>query len=442
MSGASKSTTTATPWKIQEKYLKGGFEKAAHLLDKGPADYYSGKTLAGFTNPELAAQRGIMNTARGAGAKKVASDARSQLARTYGLSNRLARQAQRYGSRAVSDAQKRANTIGAYGQAGMNYGSRATQHGLSQGQYAGMTPFQSQQLQDMLAGKVNTSATSGLKSVTGAMRRDIMDELQGPGGMLAQIRQQQVGYQPGGSSRGDIVTGMAAKGASQKLADQASRMYADAFAKAQERRLPAGQMALQAQQAAQQHGLASGQLGLGAGQLAQQGYGTGLQGISGATQAGQLGLGALDRVKGVQDAMYDRFGRMQGVGAQQRAMKQEEYNQKMAKYNYNANKHQQALQNYMSMISGQYGGSTTSNPSALSSMGQLAALFQGFQSDIRVKENIVPEATHWKGFNVYTFNYIGDNIPRRGVMAQEVERTRPDAVYEIGGVKHVAYGIL
>ena len=413
MSGASKSTTTATPWKIQEKYLKGGFEKAAHLLDKGPADYYGGKTLAGFTAPERAAQRGIMATARSAAAKGLVNDARRQLGRTYNMSNVMGR---------------RAGQIDKYGRDLTGYGGQATKYGLSQGQYAGMTPFQNQQLQDMLAGKVNTSATSGLKSVTGAMRRDIMDELQGPGGMLAQIRQQQVGYQPGGSSRGDIVTGMAAKGASQKLADQASRMYADAFAKAQERRLPAGQMALQAQQAAQQLGLAGGNLRLGAGNM--------------LSSAGQLGLSGVDRMPAVQNAMYDRFGRMQSVGAQQRAMKQEEYNQKMAKYNYNANKHQQALQNYMSMISGQYGGSTTSNPSALSSMGQLAALFQGFQSDIRVKENIVPEATHWKGFNVYTFNYIGDDTPRRGVMAQEVERTRPDAVYEIGGVKHVAYGIL
>ena len=63
-------------------------------------------------------------------------------------------------------------------------------------------------------------------------------------------------------------------------------------------------------------------------------------------------------------------------------------------------------------------------------------------SDIHIKENIVPEAAHWKGFNVYTFNYIGDPKPRRGVMAQEVERSRPDAVYDIGGVKHVAYGVL
>jgi hypothetical protein len=443
MSGASKSTTTAAPWDIQIDPLKAGFAQAGHLLDKSKkAKYYGGKTLAGFSAPELSAQHGIMQTAKGAGAKKLVTDAQSQLAKTYGLSNRLAGQATRIGTRAVSDAQTRANKLGAYGQGAMNYGQGAMQRGMTQGQYAGMTPFQEQQMSDMLAGKVNTSATSGLKSVTGAMRRDIMDELQGPSGMLAQIRQQQVGYQPGGGSRGDIVTGMAAKGASQKLADQASRMYADAFSKAQERRLPAGQMALDAQLAAQQLGMQGGQLGLGAGGLAQQGYGTGLQGVGAAGQAGQLGLGAVDRMPGVQNAMYDRFGRMQGVGAQQRAMTQEGYNQKMAKYNWEQNKDQQALQNYMANISGQYGGSTTSNPSALSSMGQLAALFQGFKSDIRAKENIVPEATHWKGFNVYTFNYIGDDIPRRGVMAQEVERTRPDAVYEIDGVKHVAYGIL
>jgi hypothetical protein len=130
------------------------------------------------------------------------------------------------------------------------------------------------------------------------------------------------------------------------------------------------------------------------------------------------------------------------VGAQQRAFNQEAINQKMAKYNYEQMAPQQKLQNYMSMISGNYGGQSTATPSPLSSMGQLASLFMGLKSDIRTKENIVPEATNWKGFNVYSFNYIGDDVPRRGVMAQEVERTRPDAVYEIGGVKHVAYGLL
>ncbi len=63
------------------------------------------------------------------------------------------------------------------------------------------------------------------------------------------------------------------------------------------------------------------------------------------------------------------------------------------------------------------------------------------KSDIRLKENIIPDGT-WKGHNVYHFNYIGDGLRRRGVMAQEVEQTRPDAVMEIDGIKHVNYGAL
>jgi len=435
MSGASRSTTTAAPWKIQEKYLKGGFEKAAHLLDQKMPDYYSGETQAGFTRPEQIAQQQITSYGTGQEARDQIHRQRLQLQDSYnraGAMDTLGAAAQKRGLGV-------AKGVGAYGKDLTGYGGQATAYDLSQKDYAGMTPFQNQQLSDMLAGKVNTGATSGLKSVTGAMRRDIMDELQGPSGMLAQIRQQQVGYQPGGSSRGDIVTGMAAKGASQKLADQASRMYADAFAKAQERRLPAGQMALQAQQTAQQLGLSGAQTRLGAGQLGQQAYGTGLK----ARQAaGQQGLSALDRAQGVLNAPIGLMKQVGDVGAQQRAWNQEQINQKMAKYNYEQMKPYQGLQNYMSMISGQYGGQSTSTPSPLSSMGQFASLLSGLKSDIRVKENIVPEATHWKGFNVYTFNYIGDDIPRRGVMAQEVERTRPDAVYEIDGVKHVAYGIL
>ena len=38
---------------------------------------------------------------------------------------------------------------------------------------------------------------------------------------------------------------------------------------------------------------------------------------------------------------------------------------------------------------------------------------------------------------VYSFKYIGDSTPQIGVMAQDVEKTRPDAVIEIGGIKRV-----
>ena len=75
-------------------------------------------------------------------------------------------------------------------------------------------------------------------------------------------------------------------------------------------------------------------------------------------------------------------------------------------------------------------------------LGNLAVSAGWLGSDIRIKENIVSEGTTYKGHNVYHFNYIGDDVRRRGVMAQEVEQTRPDAVREVDGIKHVNYGAL
>jgi len=62
-------------------------------------------------------------------------------------------------------------------------------------------------------------------------------------------------------------------------------------------------------------------------------------------------------------------------------------------------------------------------------------------SDVRVKENLVRDGTI-KGHAAYKFNYVGDDTPRRGVIAQEVEQTNPAAVAEFGGIKHVNYGAL
>jgi hypothetical protein len=104
----------------------------------------------------------------------------------------------------------------------------------------------------------------------------------------------------------------------------------------------------------------------------------------------------------------------------------------------------------MAMITGNYGGtssggsSTTSTvPSqdnTLSTIASLATIGSAIAgSDRRIKENIIPEGTKWKGLNIYTYNYIGDNVRRRGVMAQDVEGIYPDAVVTINGIKHVKY---
>lgn len=60
-------------------------------------------------------------------------------------------------------------------------------------------------------------------------------------------------------------------------------------------------------------------------------------------------------------------------------------------------------------------------------------------SDIRLKNNINIIGNR-NGHNIYHFNYKNDPTKRyEGVMAQEVAKTRPDAVVDIGGFLHVYY---
>lgn len=61
-------------------------------------------------------------------------------------------------------------------------------------------------------------------------------------------------------------------------------------------------------------------------------------------------------------------------------------------------------------------------------------------SDRRLKEDISPIGETFDGQNIYSYRYKGDEVPRIGLMAQEVEERYPDAVFEIGGFKAVDYG--
>ena len=62
-------------------------------------------------------------------------------------------------------------------------------------------------------------------------------------------------------------------------------------------------------------------------------------------------------------------------------------------------------------------------------------------SDERVKEDI-EKVGKVDGQNIYRFRYKSGGPMQLGVMAQEVEDDHPEAVREIGGVKHVDYGRL
>ena len=450
MGGSTKVSTSQTgPWKGQQNYLKYGFANAQKAFEKGAPNYYGHKataadvksgaakkagewvydsTVAGFDQAQLAAQDATLGYAMGPEVAAQNAAAQQQLLGTYNLSRTLATKGMQQGSLAENQVRPYANNM-------MGYGNKATQYDLSQGQYAGMTPFQSGQLSDMLGGKVNTAQ---LAPVTAAMSRDVLNNLTGT--ILPKIRESQISYQPGGSSRGDLVTSRAVSGATDKLADQASRMYADAYSAAQQQRLPAGQLALGAQQFAQQRTDAGGNLRLAGAQTA-------LQGNQVAQGAGQLGLSALSQYPSIMNAPLSMYAAMDKVGGSRRAMDQANINADINAYNYEQTKDQRHLGNYMSLIQGDYGSnSTVTQPgqSGMQTIGQIASIAAMF-SDARIKENIEPDGTHRSGireYKVYNYNYIGDDTPRRGVMAQEVELINPDAVGEIDGIKFVDYGAL
>ena len=120
--------------------------------------------------------------------------------------------------------------------------------------------------------------------------------------VLPGIRESMVQYQPGGGSRGDIVQGRAVADANQQWLDQAAA------------------------------------LNLGAYQTAQQ-------------QVPQ----AWNAYQGIMNAPLSMYGAVGDVGADRRAMTQEAINRQQAAHQYSSNAQQQALQNYMATVSGDYG---------------------------------------------------------------------------------------
>ena len=267
---------------------------------------------------------------------------------------------------------------------------------------AGDTPFSTDQMSDLLAGNVNTGEGTPYTDMMTVFGNQARNQLLG--NVLPGIRSAMVEAQPGGSSVANNIQAKAIAAANQQMINKAAEMYGGAYDRAQAMRMPAAQMGIQQQ---------------------------------------QYGMGAYPTIMGAPLGMY---GAVRDVGDTRQAMQQRAIEQDVQRYMYDAQAPQNALQSYMSMISGDYGGSTTApGPSGLDTIGKLASIASAIPwSDIRIKENIVPEGTTWKGFNVYSYNYkYNDPSHRsRGVMAQEVELTRPDAVVEIDGVKHVNYGVL
>jgi len=149
---------------------------------------------------------------------------------------------------------------------------------------------------------------------------------------------------------------------------------------------------------------------------------------------------------------YYDINQLSSVGDYKTNLAQQQIDSDRTKYDYNQNKDQAALQQYMDLIQGNYGGTQTqSNPyyrnSAGSTIGTIAqgagtiASLASLFSDIRLKENIIHVGKK-NGHNIYQFNYIGMPERYEGVMAQEVMKTHPDAVIETPLGLKVNYGAI
>lgn len=77
-----------------------------------------------------------------------------------------------------------------------------------------------------------------------------------------------------------------------------------------------------------------------------------------------------------------------------------------------------------------------------SAIGSAAQFLPLLMSDARLKDDIEPVGELYDGTGVYRYRYVWDDpaMTRIGVMAQEVEQTKPEAVHDVGGFKAVDYG--
>ena len=199
------------------------------------------------------------------------------------------------------------------------------------GQMYGQTPFTAEQQRGLLAGDVNMAPFNQMANVYG---NQALAQLQGK--ILPGIRENIVNYQAGGGTRPDLIQGTAIAGAQKNLQDQLATMGYNAYQDAQANRMNMANMIL--------------------GQREQ-------------------GLGQYPTIMG---APLQMAGAVGDVGAERRAMTQEDINQSMMRYNYEMGQPQQNLQNYLANISGNFGGVSSATPSPLSSIGQMGQLALGF----------------------------------------------------------------
>lgn len=156
---------------------------------------------------------------------------------------------------------------------------------------------------------------------------------------------------------------------------------------------------------------------------------------------------------------YNDINALGNAGEMTDTYNQAKTNEDISRYNYDNNKQWDYIARYLALVNGGYPGGQTNSTSygqsympqtgggfgsyfgpAMSLAGLGLSAYSAF-SDERLKEDIsAPIGSTFDGIPIRLWRYKGDPEPRVGVIAQEVERVKPEAVDEHpSGFKTVNY---
>jgi len=383
-SGSTKTTTNEKfdtgPSSFQRPYLDQSFGAAQDLYNtqKGSA-YYKGDTYAGMSDEAKKALSGLRDFASGTGMNTSTT-----------LSN--------IGTSLAGNAGRASGYIDKYAEMAGQDPQQATL--AAAGRYAD-NPF------------INGQIDANSRDVTRNLREDILpniDRAASAGGNL-------------NSSRAGIASGIAQRGAADRISDISASIRGDAWSQGLDR--------------------------------AQRDRETQMSAMRGAADAytnlGQVGMDAMQRGA---ETGYGAYDRINASGMLEQGDRQGYLDQDFQKWQGNDQRQWDLLNRYQSIVGGnQWGQSGTSSGTSVSKqtgglLGQIvgaASTAAGIFSDPRLKKNITKIGELFDGLGLYIWAYIWqpDSTVNVGVMANEVEQLRPWALGpEVDGFQTVNYGKL
>lgn len=338
--GGTNTIQKADPWEGQQPFLEYGFQQAQDRYKSDQPNFYPNATISPFNVNELAYQQGTLDYATGGRPQALQFGAENVVGNEL-LANPS--------TNAIFNATRQ---LAPYGQESLVAASNFTDAPILDESNA--SPI----MQQMLSGSVQNNPF--IEQANQAFAADAVANFQQQ--VMPALRASQIAYQHGGSSRGDIASGIAAGNVGRAITDFSNRNYMDAFNAAQAQQMGAAQLMEQARARrageALQQGLGAFQTGL-----------AGEQGIRGGFATG------LDAYPTVSQTPIDMLGNVSDIGLAQREMAQQQLDEAIARYTFDENIDDQKLGKYMDLIQGNYGrnqvtSSTRGGTGLAGSLGQ------------------------------------------------------------------------